>query len=58
MNKYEQIMQTLEERAASLFPDRKARSASASETVYDDEVEHGFRLPYSSDWKPIGAPWK
>lgn len=60
MNKFEELIQALKERAAAA--DLKADPTlfgilRPSEAVTENGPERQFRLPYSSDPKPVEDSW-
>jgi len=58
MNRFAELIEKLKERAAE---DEHLKATieepEASEKDVNHGKEHGFRLPYSSDPRPIEKPW-
>ena len=59
MNKFDELIQLLKEKSAAQPAEADTRMTDVAKLELPDQyVEHSFRLPYSSNPRPIGERWK
>lgn len=60
MNRFDELIQVLKDNSAAqpAADDHERMSDAAKPELPDQHAEHCFRLPYSSNPRPIGMRWK